>query len=351
MLKQARNLVRAIVPWNRPYELIEIMVGIGLNAKKKGYGQFLRSGLSAIGHSDRVMGLPVHITIEPISFCNLECPVCETGAGIIKRQQGTMSMDLYTRVITEVGKYANIIFLYWMGEPFLNKNIYKMADIAKDRGIWVDTCTNGEVVKPVSLALSGFSRVSFQFGGMSPATHAEYRVKGDWGRALHNLCRTHDIAKKHDVSQVGAGLIVMKHNEHEIERFIDFMDGYGVKQVELISPCVRTLEQAEKFLPEDRKYWLYDEKELKAGRLVPKVRPKNSCPWIYFSTVIAWDGTVYPCCRDADGEFPMGNIKEESLDVIWNGSRYRDFRRRISRDQKNVSICRLCSGFGVPLLH
>ena len=134
MLKQVRNLVRAIVPWNRPYEVIEIMVATCLNAKKKGYGQFLRSSLSAIEHSDGVMGLPVHVTVEPISFCNLECPVCETGAGIIKRQQGTMSMDLYARVITEVGKYANIIFLYWMGEPFLNKNIYKKESLCLKSG-------------------------------------------------------------------------------------------------------------------------------------------------------------------------------------------------------------------------
>ncbi len=351
MLKRARDLTRKLVKWQRLYEIIQIVGGLVVNRGTKGYGQFLKSSMSALLKSGRAYGLPVHISIEPTNFCNLRCPVCETGAGIIKRPQGNMELDVYADILMEIQKYANTVFLYWMGEPFLNKNIYKMADMAKERDIWVDTCTNGELVRPISLALSGFSNVSFQFGGMSPATHAEYRVKGDWGRILHNLCDAHSIVKKHGITRVSAGLIVMKHNEHEVERFVLFMSGYGIKTIELISPCVRTVEQAEKFLPENRKFWIYNEKELKAGRLVPKVRPNNSCPWIYYSTVIAWDGMVYPCCRDVHGDYPMGNVKDKGLAEIWNGPDYRAFRHRIATDQKNVSICNLCSGFGVPLLH
>jgi len=346
MLKEARNIIRKIVPWPG----VEILGSMVLNANKKGSREARLSGLSAIMKSDVSKGMPVHVTVEPTNYCNLRCPVCETGAGIIKRPRGFIDKPTYETIINQVHGYANTMFLYWMGEPFLSKNVYWMAELAKQADIWTETCTNGELVKPVSLALSSFDSVSFQFGGMSSRTHKIYRINGDWGSTLHKLYNTADIEKSNNLHRSRAGLIVMKHNEDEIQRFADFMTESDIPY-ELISPCVRTVEQARQYLPEDRKYWIYDEKELEHGRLVPKNMPKNSCPWIYYSTVISWDGTVYPCCRDVDGQYPMGNINEQSLSEIWNDERYREFRHRINTDKKSVSICKLCSGFGVPLLH
>jgi len=31
---------------------------------------------------------PVHITIEPTNVCNLLCPICETGKGVMTRPKG-----------------------------------------------------------------------------------------------------------------------------------------------------------------------------------------------------------------------------------------------------------------------
>src|SRR5262249_52204688 len=40
------------------------------------------------------------------------------------------------------------------------------------------------------------------------------------------------------------------------------------------------------------------------------------------------NGDVFPCCR-APSELKMGNINKQSVEEIWNGPRYREFRRNM----------------------
>lgn len=318
----------------------------------RGYGDFVRSSMSAFIKEDRSSGLPVHVTLEPTNLCNLKCPVCETGDGSIRRARGSMGMDDYKAILDKLGKQVNTMLLYFMGEPFLNGNIYEMIGYAAQRGIWVSSCTNGEFVDAKEVIRAGIGEVSFQLGGMDQKTHAQYRVKGNLPKTLENLNETvREKYRQESRSKVVAGFIVMRHNEAEVDDFLVHCILRGVDDAQVISPCVRTVEQGRAFLPTDDYYWLYDRQRFDWGVLVPKLVPKNSCPWIYYSTVVAWNGDVYPCCRDVHGEHLMGNILEDDLKEIWNGERYREFRRRIATDQANVGICRLCSGFGVPLLH
>jgi radical SAM protein with 4Fe4S-binding SPASM domain len=51
-------------------------------------------------------------------------------------------------------------------------------------------------------------------------------------------------------------------------------------------------------------------------------------------------GAVFPCCR-GPRELEMGNVHQQSLEQIWNGDKYRAFRRRMhARDYPDV--CRGC---------
>ena len=151
-------------------------------------------------------------------------------------------------------------------------------------------------------------------------------------------------------TKVGVGFIVMKHNEHEVDEFLKLAREIGVDDAQVISPCVRTVEQGRKLLPRDGKYWLYDRKALDRGILRPKLVPYNHCEWLYYSVTILWNGDVVPCCRDAQGEYVMGNILEQDFNEIWNGRKFKEFRRRVNSDQANLGLCRLCSGYGVPIL-
>ena len=321
-------------------------------ARPKGYRDLLLSSYSALLKSDRVLGRPVHLTIEPTNICDMRCPACETGAGILNREKGSMSLDDFKVIIDKLGGHVNTLFFYYMGEPFLNKNAYDMISYAAQKGIFVSTCTNGHFVDAKAIIESGIGEVSFQIGGITQETHEIYRVRGDLRKTLDNLATTVEEKRRHPQSRtkIIAGFIVMKHNEHEVGDFLKFAQEIGVDDAQVVIPCVRTLEQGRQFLPQDDKYWFYDRKAFDKGILRPTLIPHNHCEWLYYSTTIQWNGDVVPCCRDAQGEYIMGNIFEQDFYEIWNGEKFREFRRKINSDQANLELCRLCSGYGVPIL-
>jgi radical SAM protein with 4Fe4S-binding SPASM domain len=355
MLQQLRRKALILASVNRPFAFATgAIIGLaGLVRARRGSLDHLRSTFSFGTRSTSVAGRPMNITIEQTNVCNLDCPICETGAGALGRSKGHMSLEQFKIIIDKVGQHTNTLMFYFMGEPFLNKHSYEMIRYAKDAGIpFIETCTNGDFVDPVKLVESGLDRVSFQIGGLTQETHEIYRVRGNLERTMANLTETiRQRNLQRSRLQIEVGLIVMKHNEHEVDEFRRTAMALGADAARVIDPCVRTIEQGRQFLPVNRVYWIYDEASFNRGVVKPKDLPNNSCPWIYYSLAIHVNGDVVPCCRDPKGAEVMGNIFRESLDEIWNGPRYRDFRARILRDQGGVGICRLCSSYPVSRIH
>lgn len=324
-----------------------VMGLVGVARRRRGSVDHLRSSLSLALGSSAVRGRPMNITIEPTNACNLGCPVCETGDGTLGRATGHMALGEFRRIIDMVGAHTNTLMFYFMGEPFLNKDAYDMIRYAKDAGIpFIDTCTNGDFVDSSRVVDSGLDRISFQIGGMSQETHEIYRVRSRLDRVLQNLSETLRLRDaRRSTLKIESGFILMKHNEHEVDSFLRFMDEMGVDRAVVIDPCVRTVEQGHQFLPTDREHWMYDEDAFGRGVLRPNIVPDNVCPWIHYSMAIHANGNVVPCCRDPRGTEVMGNILTQDFDEIWNGEPYRLLRDRIRRDQGSVEICKLCSGY------
>jgi radical SAM protein with 4Fe4S-binding SPASM domain len=295
---------------------------------------------------------PVHISIEPTNACNLGCPVCETGNGSLARSRGMLDYDRFCRFIDEVAPHTAVLMYYFMGEPFLNKRAYDMIRYARQKDIYVETCTNGDFANAEGIIYSDINQVSFQIGGMTQTTHETYRVRSDLARIRRNIERLVDERRRHPGSnvQIEAGFIVMKHNEHEVPEFLRWAREIGLDRANVIDPCVRTVAEGHDLLPNDRRYWFYDEEAFARGVLKPKHLQDNECTWVWNSVMVNWDGSVVPCCRDPHGRHVFGNVFETPLAEIWNGPAMRGFRERIVRDQGGVDICKLCSGFGVPAL-
>lgn len=332
-----------------------VALGVGLVGalrRQRGSTDHLKSTFSLARGSATIAGRPMNVTIEPTNACNLGCPVCETGDGTLGRETGHMAFDHFRTIIDKIGSHTNTLMFYFMGEPFLNKRAYEMIRYAKDAGIpFIDTCTNGDFVDPTRIVDCGLDRVSFQIGGMTQETHEIYRVRSRLDRVLRNLSETLRLRRERGSSlRVESGFILMKHNEHEVDLFRRRMEELGVDRASVIDPVVRNVDQGKAYLPTDRERWLYDEQAFADGVLRPKIVPDNVCPWIYYSMAIHVNGNVVPCCRDPRGTEVMGNILTQSLDEIWNGSRYRSLRERIHRDQGSVAICSLCSSYPTSII-
>ena len=64
------------------------------------------------------------------------------------------------------------------------------------------------------------------------------------------------------------------------------------------------------------------------------------CPMAMNYVKVTPDGKVFPCCR-GPAELEMGNVLQEDFESVWNGPRYREFRRRMFAGDY-PQVCRTC---------
>lgn len=295
--------------------------------------------------------LPNWIIIEPINICNLKCTLCPLGQNKIQRKPRAMTIAEYKSVINQVKFYVEKIVLFNYGEPFLHNDLPEMIRYATLNGISnIKVSTNGQVKRSVKyfedLVGSGLKYLIVDIDGADDETLNKYRVGAKLVNIISTIENVNEARKKlknKDLKLI-AQFLVMKHNEDQISIVKKMAieagcDVFSKKSIFLFGDgCIQ--ERAEKFLPNDNDFNRYKKSDGEYGEkgVIP-----NSCSVINNSLVICSNGDVLPCCFDSYSEYVMGNVFEEKIKRIWNGSRYRNFRKRIYEDRKSIKMCSSCS--------
>ena len=316
---------------------------------------FFKNSLSCFLCLKKVLGSPILLCIEPTNICDQKCTICETGLGILGREKKFLSFDQFKEIIDQFDNNLEIIYFYFMGEPFLNKDSYRMIQYAANRGIWVSSCTNGNQIDPNELINSGIGEINFQISGMTQEIHEIYRRGGNLKKVFATVeeslrIRNQIFGRNKKRPKINLGFILMKHNEHQVDEFIHYCKITGVDNYNIIGTCLREYSQGGQ-LPTDTSYWIYDEIAFEKGLLIPKYRSNNYCEWVYFTTTILVNGDVVPCCRDPCGKHILGNVFNKKFFAIWNNRNYQDLRNIVTKNSNQFELCRLCAGYTAPILH
>jgi len=303
-------------------------------------------GLSLLLKKPVVFNYPVVLTIEPTNVCNLRCPQCPSGAGILTREKGFLKLENFKKTIDELRQFVIEILLYFQGEPLLNNEIYSMIDYAKKAGIYTTVNTNGNFDKPdetaVALVESGLEKIIISLDGVTEKTYNEYRKNGDFNKVITGI---REIVKRKKSTgrtkpRVILQFLVMKHNEHEIDDFKKLSgnlgcDGYSIKTVQIYEGLSN-----KEFLPSKEKYSRYRKNVI---GMKARSSIKNRCKRVWFTIVITWDGRFVPCCFDKDADYSFGNVfGDGSSLVLWKSQRIQAFRKMIVRNQSEIAICNNC---------
>ncbi|MCD4756715.1 MAG: radical SAM protein [Arcobacteraceae bacterium] len=332
--------------------LISLLYVIKFKEKSK---EHLKASIDSMLNNEKTIGLPTTITIEPANICNINCPICETGAGKLDRVKRVLKTNDFKKIIDQVYAHTNTLIYYFMGEPFLNKDWVEQVQYAKKMGInRVETSTNGDIAIAEDIISSKIDFISFQIGGMTQKTHEIYRVNSNLEKVFKNLKETINLKKEKNAHwlTIDVGFIVMKHNEHEVEEFKSFCKDIGADCFNIVIPVVRNYEEGEIYLPNNEEYWTYDKtKFIENKELIKKNKYTNQCPWMYYSTVILSNGDVVPCCEDSCGKHVLGNVLEDDFKNVWNNEKYKKFRNIVNTKQKNLELCKICSSYGISQLY
>jgi len=326
------------------------------------------------------------IEIEITNDCNLKCIMCPR-ISRMNREIGCMDFDLFKKIINEIE--VSSIHFSGLGEPLLHPQIRDMFAYAKEKGLEVGLWTNGlELTKELSEEIIDKGFLDYIIFGLDAATKETYaKIKGvdAFDKAVENITRFLKL-KKEKVTRmekdtpgwwgrvkpiVGIQILKMKENDAEIEQFMDkwnWMDkirkmiNYRNRSQEL-SKIENEGERSLSSQKLNKELWetFYAKAELPVehaiighfnnfcgqieDRSVVDVTPlkRFSCRQLENGLTIFWNGDVTLCRQDFDGEHPLGNLKEQSLDVILESNRLEAiWQTHKAAEYDKLPLCKDC---------
>jgi radical SAM protein with 4Fe4S-binding SPASM domain len=292
-----------------------------------------------------VWGMPISYSIEPTNHCNLKCPECPSGLGILTRPLGLLKQDDFTKIVDEINSTGFYIQLFFQGEPFINKQLPEMIKYSQANNIYVSISTNGHFISKENIdnvLQNSPDKLIYSVDGLDEKSYQNYRVGGTFKQADEGLRTLINRKKELGLKKpfVEFQFIVMKQNEHLIEDVKQYGKDAGVDKVVFKTMQVSTYENAKKFLPSNKKYSRYT---VENGSFKIKREVKNHCFALWRTSVITWDGKVVPCCFDKDASFKMGSVNGRSFDSVWKSVQFNKFRKRILNNRKSVEMCTNCT--------
>ena len=291
-------------------------------------------------------GLPISLSIEPTTFCNLGCPECPSGLKQFSRPTGNLkSEQLYNWLNPIVDRLWYVNF-YFQGEPFIHKEILNQIAFVSKQGVFTSTSTNAHfITKEIAekIIASGLDQLIISIDGTTQETYEKYRIHGKLEKVLEGTANIIEAKRNLQSStpHVVFQFLVVAHNEHQIEDAKQLAKEYDVNEIRFKTAQVYNYENGNDLIPKNDKYSRY--KQLKSGKWVVKNKLENHCWRMWSGSVITWDGKVVPCCFDKDAKHQLGDLTGSSFRSIWKSPSYMQFRKRVMSNRSQIDICTNCT--------
>ena len=167
-------------------------------------------------------GVPVSVSFEPTTSCNLRCPECPSGLRAFTRPRGMLEMNFYRNMIDQLAPELLYLSFYFQGEPFLNPDFLDMVKYANSKKIYTATSTNAHYLDDDNArrtVQSGLDRLIISLDGTTQEVYRQYRVGGDLEKVLAGAANIVKWKKKLNskTPYVFFQFLVVRPNEHQME--------------------------------------------------------------------------------------------------------------------------------------
>jgi len=154
----------------------------------------------------------------------LDCPLCDRQAfpDARKNDAGRLSLDLYDRILEEVGDYLFQCQIFGQGEPMLDWKLTKeIIDKAHRRRIFTLVSTNCTLITPriaEEVVDCGLDHLVCAIDGISQKSYEVYRTGGKYADAMNGMKRIlEQKQKQRSKMEIEWQFLVHGHNVHEVD--------------------------------------------------------------------------------------------------------------------------------------
>ena len=297
----------------------------------------------------RVPGIPRQVDMMFTNLCNLDCKMCPKY--FFKLKEKHMSIETFKKIADRLDGVEQISLIGY-GEPLLNPAFFKAVEYGKKKGFKMSAVSNGYMLcsKKVFESLVGSDIDCIRF---SIETIKEEDVGGHVGSKkvlglIEKLKR--EWVKLGKKNEVIINTVVYNETYDNIIPIIEWAERAGLDMVD-VAHYNKLGAKIESILSLEKEITLY-EKIKKRHFKIPVAtlydryrgirriafRYMKKCPMAFDDVHIDIDGGISPCICGLPTTI-FGNILKDDLREIWNGDRFKQFRKNQER------ICAKCTLF------
>ena len=333
-----------------------------------------------VARKPEVCARPFYVQFEVTTHCNLACYMCVRNE-VIKHPRH-LGFDDFKQVFDQIR--APKLTLSGAGEPLLNPDLCRIIAHAKGHGASVMIPTNGTLLRRPELAgamvETGLNVLIVSIDAATPATYQAIRRQDCFDKIVEGLTLIEEAKKeqRRRYPEIRFDVVILKENYRELPAIVRLADRLGIATVFFRALQTKGIgkdreETIGKDVDLDALYRAVREGMAEAARLRIRTNLKDVArdfkayrsiytqqdaamsnhvcllPWL--QCFISVKGEVSPCCATYSNEgFTAGNVFEQDFEVVWNGPRMREVRRRFRQKDNPFAICRDCIPRSIPVL-
>jgi radical SAM protein with 4Fe4S-binding SPASM domain len=306
----------------------------------------------------------VEVGLELLPYCNLRCFHCYSDSGPDQSHTG-LSLEKIKALCDELADLQVFKINLLGGEPFARRDITEIIQLAAQRSLAVTITTNGTLLNEwrlEALREAPPALIQVSLDGACAETNDAIRGTGSFDKAVRGLGLLMSAGVR-----TAIGTVACQRNYREIPNILRLTLELGVKNFHLmgVQPGGRGIAQFEDQRLTDEQwvvlYEFFSERAAKLceqigfqieidklvlfkhGLLTPQnhldefVRMCSTCPCSRSMCTITANGDVLACGLMRN--VVAGNILQQSLREIWNGS---EVFRAIRQRSLGIAACSGC---------
>jgi radical SAM protein with 4Fe4S-binding SPASM domain len=275
------------------------------------------------------------VYVEITNRCNLRCDFC---AGT-SRPPASMDPEFFGRVLEQVAPLTRQVCLHVLGEPLLHPHFPAILDHCARTGVDINLTTNGTLLPGRMddlLGATALRQVNFSLqalrreGGLDEDALAEI------------LDFTVQAARTRPEVYVNLRLWTLESLQAP---FDDALNALALGRIAAaLGRDIPPLPRGRKSVRLSGRVYLHlDTVFAWPGDLTTEARERGFCHALSTHCAILVDGTVCPCCLDADGRVALGSLREAGLREILDSPRARAMAEGFARGRLVEEVCRHCT--------
>lgn len=318
---------------------------------------------------------PIDVEIRVSWKCNAKCRMCGLHEYVYDKnnRKHTMRADKLLCLIKELADMGCKSITFSGGEPTLVRDLTRIIKIASNEyHICISVNTNGYLLSEEKIREYIDSGIdSFTISILSP----DEQINNDIMGLKNGLSTTkkaidyinHYSKYVHRDVKVYINNVILRNNIDSLNGYVDFCKKHKITHLNFSPASIKTKWDEWTCNDEDLRPTIEQVKNLKSviknslqmkecnifvedpfGNSDEEIANNlhvvfsdipDECFVPYLHTVVQYNGDVIPCCYAPD-EFIMGNILDSSFQEIWNGEKYRSFRKECNNVKWDM--CKSC---------